>query len=93
MRKKREKLTEAQSFKSRGLGSKQMRAYHKLMLLMYCEVVERKPDLVFPMSTAESKLVMKLGWQSFDRLCYVLAHGKEKQTQPGSSRRERSCQW
>ena len=49
---KREMLKTARSFLETGLGTKQAKAYHKQQLLCFCDVVERKPDLVFPMSEA-----------------------------------------
>ena len=49
---KREMLQAGRSFLEKGLGSKQAQAYQKQQLLNFCEVVERKPDLVFPMSEA-----------------------------------------
>ena len=69
------KLKAATEFLSKGMMSKQSKLYHKMQLLMHCQVVERKPDLVFPMSEAESRLLMQLGWQSFDRLVFLLAYG------------------
>lgn len=69
------KLQAAKDFLSKGMHSKQSRLYHKMQLLMHCSVVERKPDLVFPMSEDESRLLVQLGWQSFDRLVFILAYG------------------
>ena len=72
-------LKACKSFLDAGLSSRQAKLYHKETLLQHCEVVERKPDLVFPMSEAESRLLMKLGWQSFDRLVWCLSQGDESQ--------------
>ena len=44
----------------------------KQTLLSYCDVSERSPNLVFPMSLDESRLTCKLTWQAFDRLIYNL---------------------
>ena len=50
MSEKTQKLQAAKSFLERGLSRKQTKAYHKQQLLQFCEVVERKPDLVFPIT-------------------------------------------
>ena len=49
--------------------------YHKETLCHFCDVVERKPDLVFPMTIEESKLVCELSWQAFDRILHILVYG------------------
>ena len=72
------KLEAGLHFLGTGRVSRQARAFTQQMLLLYCGVVERKPDLVFPMTTAESKLVCNLSWQSFDRVCYCLSYGSEE---------------
>ena len=48
----REKLASARLLLSRGFASKQNRGYHKQQLLCFTEKVERKPDLIFPMTEA-----------------------------------------
>ena len=50
----------------------------KQSLLKFCEVVERRPNLVFPMTLEESKLVCSLTWASFDRLMHVLLYGSDE---------------
>jgi len=71
-------LHECASFLTNGMQSKQNRAYHKQNLLSFCGVVERKPDLVFPMTEEESKLVCNLSWYSFDRVVHILSYGSEQ---------------
>ena len=48
----RERLSSARLLISRGFASKQNRGYHKQQLLCFTEKVERKPDLIFPMTEA-----------------------------------------
>ena len=51
------------------------KGYYKETLCHFCDVVERKPDLVFPMTIEESKLVCELSWQAFDRILHILVYG------------------
>ena len=50
---KREQLKAARGIIAKGFQSKQGRGYHQQQLLMWCEKIRRKPDLVFPMTEAE----------------------------------------
>ena len=79
VRGQRQSLLQGRQFLESLTVGRQNRQYHKQSLLQWCEVVERKPDLVFPMSEEESRLLMKLGWQSFDRLFYLISHGSVEQ--------------
>ena len=59
--------------------AKSNRNYYKQMLMLYCDVTDRKPDLVFPMTREESKLVCQLSWQAFDRIFHILSYGGEEE--------------
>lgn len=54
------------------------KCYHKEKMLQFCEVVDRKANLVHPMTFEESKLVCMLSWQSFDRIMHVLSYGSDE---------------
>ena len=55
----RNKLKAARSILAKGFSSKQNRAYHQQQLLLWCEKVRRKPDLVFPMTEVEASSKQK----------------------------------
>ncbi len=58
--KQKEVLKAARSFLEKGLKTPQARLYHKQQILQFCEVVERKPDLVFPMTEDQHSGVITL---------------------------------
>ena len=76
---KEDKQREAEKFLETGLLTRQARCYHKQVLLAFCDVVERKPDLVFPITEEEAKLVCQLSWNSFDRVLHILLYGSMEQ--------------
>ena len=49
---KQEHLKAARGILAKGLLTKQGRSYHQQILLLWTEMVKRKPDLVFPMTEA-----------------------------------------
>ena len=48
----RERLESTSKLLAKGFATKQSRGYHKQQLLCFFEKVERKPDLIFPMTEA-----------------------------------------
>ena len=71
----KERLLLAESLMEKGLVKSASRCNHKAAILKFCDQVERKPDLVFPMTAEESQLVCELSWQSFDRVMHILIYG------------------